>query len=360
MTPHLKPRRAIFALVPLALLLNSCGRDFPSVKNVGKMADTLDQKSSEIANDIYNSCITRTKYMSFLTEKGSSGSFPERQREEQTCDDLNKPAVAKVKDANSVLVKYVIALGKLASDDTVSFDKNFTALDESLNNLKISQSNGQLFSLKGPDVDAGINIAKFLTNAFTRGFRREKLKKAILCTDKDIQTYIGATSDVKDSTSNQPATGGLIALTKQAYVNGILTAEEGQIRTYFTDYIGGLTPVSETHTLDFITLEEKYNNAMDSIRVRRDAAEKYIQTLQTIATLHSNLKKEFQGKGKDQIDDAQLPNYCQDLYTANADKAATKEKAVTYDQEQLKRVGKIVSDSEAKLEPLIQKMDKGL
>ncbi|WP_211173066.1 hypothetical protein [Brasilonema bromeliae] len=325
------------------------------------MATTLELSSSNIADDIYNSCITRTKYIPFLAAKGSSDSFHsflQRQDEQKRCDDLYKQKVTDVKKANSVLVEYVKALGKLASDDTASFDKNFTALDESLKNLKFSQSNGQVFSFKGPDVDAGINIAKFLTNAFTREFRREKLKKAILCTDKDIQTYTGATSSVKDSASNQPATGGLIALTQQAYINGILTAEEEQIRTYFTDYIGGLTQVSETHTLDFITLEENYNKAMDSIRSRKDAAENYVELLQKIATLHSNLKTEFQGK--DQIDDAQLSNYCQDLYTTKADKAATKEKAVTYDQEELKRVRKIVSDSERTLEPLIQKMDKGL
>lgn len=358
---NFKPIRAIVALVPFALLLNSCGRDFPSVQKLGKMTTVLEESSSNMADDIYNSCITRTKYISFLVAQGSSGSFSLRQEQEKNCDDSNKLAVKNVKDANSVLVEYLKALGKMASGDTVSFDKNFNTLGESLKKLQIPQSQGKPFSFNASDVDAGTSIAKFITNAFTREFRREKLKQAILCTDKDIQTYIGsATSGVKDSASNEPTTGGLIALTQQAYVNGILTAEEQEIRNYFTNYIGGLAPVSQTHALDFIKLEENYDKGMDSIRSRRDAAENYVEILEKIAKMHSKLKTEFQGKGKEQLSDAQLQNYCQDLYTREADKAATKEKAITYDQEEIKNVGKIVSEYEKSLEPLIQKMQKGL
>jgi len=357
---NFKPIRAIVALVPFALLLNSCGRDFPSVQKLGKMTTVLEESSSNMADDIYNSCITRTKYISFLVAQGSSGSFSLRQEQEKNCDDSNKLAVKNVKDANSVLVEYLKALGKMASGDTVSFDKNFNTLGESLKKLQIPQSQGKPFSFNASDVDAGTSIAKFITNAFTREFRREKLKQAILCTDKDIQTYIGsATSGVKDSASNEPTTGGLIALTQQAYVNGILTAEEQEIRNYFTNYIGGLAPVSQTHALDFIKLEEDYNKGMDSIRSRRDAAENYVAILQQIAAMHSNVKTEFQGKGEKQLSDAQLQDYCQGLDTAKADKAATKEKAITYEQEEIKNVGKIVSEYEKSLEPLIEKMNKG-
>ncbi|BAZ22107.1 hypothetical protein NIES4073_29880 [Kalymmatonema gypsitolerans NIES-4073] len=357
---NFKPIRAIVALVPFALLLNSCGRDFPSVQKIGKMADALEESSSKLADDIYNSCITRTKYISFLTAPGSSGSFPLREQEEKKCDDFNRPAVKNVKDANSVLVKYLKTLGKMASDDTVSFDKNFNYLGESLKKLQVPQANGKPFSFDTSDVNAGISITKFITNALTMKFRQEKLKQAILCTDKDIQTYIGsATSSVKDLASNQPTTGGLRALTEQAYVNGILIAEEQEVRNYFTNYIGGLTPVSQDHPLDFIKLEEDYNKAMDSIRTRKDVAGNYVAILQQIAAMHSNVKTEFQGKGEKQLSDAQLQDYCQRLDTAKADKAATKEKAITYEQEEIKNVGKIVSEYEKSLEPLIEKMNKG-
>ncbi|NJM70039.1 MAG: hypothetical protein HC862_07285 [Scytonema sp. RU_4_4] len=326
------------------------------------MTTTLEQASSNIADDIYNSCITRTKYISFLVAQGSSGSFSLREQEEKICDNSNKPAVKKVKEANSVLVEYIKALGKLASGDTVSFDKNFNTLGESLKNLQIPQSNGQSFSFNSSDVDAGISITKFITNAFTREFRREKLKQAILCTDKDIQTYIkgDSTSHKNDSTSAHSSTGGLIALTQQAYVNGILAAEEQQIRTYFPDYIGGILPVSQTQALDFIQLEENYNKAMDSIRSRRDAADNYVEILQKIAEMHSKLKTEFQGKGEDKLDDAQSQDSCRDLYTVKADKTANKEKAIKYNEEEIKNLEKIVSESAKSLEPLIQKISKGL
>lgn len=260
MKRNFKRVRAIVAFVPFALLLNSCGRDFPSVQKLGKMTTTLEVSSSKLADDIYNSCITRTKYISFLTAPGSSGSFPLREGEEKKCDESNRPAVKNVKDANTVLIQYLKTLGKMASGDTGSFDKNFDELGESLKKLQVPQANSKAFILDSSDVNAGISIAKFITNAFTREFRREKLKQAILCTDKDIQTYIGsATSGVKDSVAKKPTSGGLIALTQEAYANGILTAEEQEIRNYFTNYIGGLTPVSQEHTLDFMKLEEDYN-----------------------------------------------------------------------------------------------------
>ncbi len=327
------------------------------------MTTTLEQASSSMADDIYNSCITRTKYIPFWEVPNSSRSsqLQLREQQEKNCDEYNKPASIALKDANALLIDYIKALGKLASGDTVSFDKNFTALGKSLKNLKVLRAEGKPFSFNSSNIDAGISIARFITNAITREFRREKLKQAILCTDKDIQTYIGevATSSVKNSASEQPATGGLIALTQEGYVDGILQAEEKQIRNYFLVYTKTIEYSSNRRDIDFIELERIYNNAIDSLRDRRAAAQNYVEILHTIAQMHTKLRAEFQDEGKDRMSEEQLKGYCQDVFTSKADKAANKEKVVTYAPEKLRRVEYIISEYTKTLEPLIKKLDKG-
>lgn len=363
MKTYLKHIQKIVAIFPFTLLLSSCGRDFPSVQKFGQMTTTLEQASSNMADDIYNSCITRTKYIPFWQVQDSSGSsqLHLREQQEKSCDEYNKPASIAVKDANALLIDYIKALGKLASGDTVSFDKNFTALGESLKNLKVPRAEGKPFSFNNSNIDAGISIAKFITNAITREFRREKLKQAILCTDKDIQTYIGevSTSSAKDSVSELPATGGLIALTQNGYVDGILQEEEKRIRNYFLVYTKVIEGGLNDRDIDFIELERSYNNAMDSLRSRRDAAQNYVEILRLIAQMHTKLKAEFQDEGKDRMSEEQLKGYCQDVFTSKADKAANKEKVVTYDPEKLRKVENIISEYTKTLEPLIKKLDKG-
>jgi hypothetical protein len=76
-------------------------------------------------------------------------------------------------------------------------------------------------------VRAGVAIAKFLTNLFTREKRRNSVKQAVLCTDRDIQTYVKG----EGATENQPEPGGLIGIANKVYVNGLLVEEEISIRT---------------------------------------------------------------------------------------------------------------------------------
>ncbi|KAB8321090.1 hypothetical protein SD81_006215 [Tolypothrix campylonemoides VB511288] len=356
---NFQPIRAIVAIVPFALLLNSCGRDFPSVQKLGKMTTKLEESSSIMANDIYDSCITKTKYISFLSTSKPSQISPDpfflKEQHQKYCDDSKKPIVISVKAANTLVINYIQSLGKLATGDTVSFDKNLNSLADSLKNLK-----GKGFSVNGSDVDAGIGIARFLLNAATREFRREKIKQAVLCIDKDIQTYIGqvSTPSGKESVSDQPETAGLIALTQKAYINGTLKEEEEQIKTYFSTYIAAMTR-PQTHPVDFLKLDEDYNKAINSLRNRREAAQNYIKILTQIAEMHAELKENFQGKGKDRLSDAQLQDYCQNIYTQKAEKVA-KEKAAISNDKDIQNVGKIVSEYTKNIDTLIQDMDKNL
>ncbi|MBW4570124.1 MAG: hypothetical protein KME31_19465 [Tolypothrix carrinoi HA7290-LM1] len=310
-----------------------------------------------MAEDIYNSCITKTKYISFLVVPDSAGSFTQREEQEKICETSSKPTSKNVARANAILTEYIDALvylanGKNLSGQTISFDENFTKLGNSLKSLSIPGAAGTQSRaiFNESEVNAGISIAKFLTNVFTKEFRRDKLKQAILCTDKDIQTYIKGSS-----TSEQP-TGGLIALTQQGYINLTLEIEEEKIRGYFTDYIAVLGSNPNSRILDFRQLEEKYNEAMDNLRKRRDNAETYIEVLSKVAEMHAKLKTEFEGKNN--LNDAQLQNYCKDFFQPKTEKVASKDKSVKYDAEELRKVTNIVSEYTKVLKPLIQKLDE--
>jgi hypothetical protein len=345
MKQNLKPIKALLAFIPLTLALSSCGKDFPSVGKLDKMATQLEQASSNIADDIYQSCITRTQFISFL-----SGNFNHRKDEEKKCDQVYKPTAKEFKKANTVLVKYIKSIGRIASNDTVSFDESFTALGDSLKSIEISRSNGENFKFDQSEVDAGVGILKFITNAASREFRRTTLKQAIVCSDRDIQTYINgvSTTFVKNSNSDTATTRGLIGLT-QAYIDGILQSEDQQIVNYFRDYRTVFADKNQDG-LTLIQLEEAYNKAMESLRIRREAASNYVAILQEIANLHQAIKTEFQDKAKGQ-------DSCQVIYTTELRKENTKEKEITYNNEEIKRLKDIVSKHVNNLESLMQKSD---
>ncbi|MEC4814949.1 MAG: hypothetical protein SAK29_16960 [Scytonema sp. PMC 1069.18] len=346
MKQKFKPIKAFLAFIPLTLALSSCGKNFPSVEKLDKMATQLEQTSSSMADDIYQSCLKRTQFISFL-----SGDFIHRKEEEKNCDEIYKPTSQDVKTANVVLVKYIKSLGKIASNDTVSFDDSFNKFGDSLKSLEIPRSNGENFTLNKSEVDAGVGILKFITNAASREFRRKTLKQAIVCSDRDIQTYINGVSftPVKGADSGPTTTGGLIGLT-QAYIDGILQSEEQQIDTYFRDYRTVADKKQDELTL--IQLEDAYNKAMASLRARREAANNYVAILQEIAKLHQEIKTEFQDKAKKE-------DSCQAIYTTTLQKGDTKDKEVTYNPEELKRLEEIISKHANNLDPLIQKLDKG-
>jgi hypothetical protein len=356
-----KPIKPLLALIPFSILLSSCSRDFPAAQRVAKMTVALEQASSSMADDVYNSCITRTRYISLLSTSNTSEPFSLREEQEKLCAEVNKPTAANVKKANAVLVNYLKSIGRLASGDTVSFDQNLTALGESLKGLSIPTQEGTTFSLNASNVNAGISISKFLLNATTGEFRRRHLKQAIVCTDKDIQAYIGSSQNLA---FNKSQIGGLIGIA-QAYIDGVLKAEEEQIKTFFSDYVAVLSKspenLAEGRATDYLQIEEHYNKAIDSLKSRREAAESYIAELKNIAAMHEELKNEFQGKQKAPLSEAQFQKYCQDLYQEKSqEKVATKEQeSVTYDKEEIKRIEAIVAKYAPTLESLSQKLNKG-
>ncbi|MBD2413571.1 hypothetical protein H6H01_23170 [Nostoc calcicola FACHB-3891] len=346
------------ALVLVSLFVSSCGRDIPSVDNLNKAVDTLAISASDISADMYGSCIRATK---FFGTPGSPTILSERQPEEKFCDDNYQQISSEVGNANQVLIDYVNVLVLLAKGESekgkpISFDESYKNLGDSLTNLKFSSSRAAepQAVFKPEDVQAGVAIAKFLTNIFTKEKRRSKLKQAVLCTDSDIQAYVKG----KGAVEGQPEPGGLIAIANKVYVNGLLVEEEISIRTYFSEYIVVFEDELKKNPLEFMALEEKYNNAMDLVRNRKQNAQTYTEILRNLASLHADIKEEFAKDGDVPLTGEKFDKYCHDILKSSETKAVDKGQSQEIKPETMRRVQVIIAKHMKVIEPLLQKIER--
>lgn len=286
--------------IPVTILLNSCGRDFKSVENfVNNHQVAIKNSSDLLAQDIYESCLRRVNYTMLTARNG----IETRENTLQGCNSENKPNISRVKSANSVLLDYMKQLGQVASGKTVSFDENITDLQTALINLKVGS-----FTLPKTTVQAGINVFQILVNALSKEKRGRALKKAILCTDDSLQSYITGNSTFKE---NQQQNGGLINIAQDGYIDGILEIEKTQINNYYETYFATLRTSTQPQIAVALEVEKDYNEAMTIVQEKKDNAQNYIDVLQATAKAHSQLKDVFQGRGKDAISTEEIKQLCQ-------------------------------------------------
>ncbi|MEH1826482.1 MAG: hypothetical protein V7L22_14115 [Nostoc sp.] len=343
-------------LITFGLLISSCGRDIPSLEEVDQASENLNAAAVDISRDMYGSCIRATK---FFGTPASPTMFSEREPEEKFCDE-NYPQISSVMgNANKVLINYMnvlvlIAKGESEKGEPISFDESYKNLGDSLANLKFSSSRTAVPQavFKQEEVQAGVAIAKFLTNFFTKEMRRNNLKKAVLCTDSDIQAYIKG----KGAVEGQPEPGGLIAIANKVYVDGLLVEEEISIRTYFSESIALLGDDLRKNPLEFMTVEEKYNNAMDLVRDRKQKAQIYTEILRNLASLHASLKKEFAKDSDIPLTGEKFDNYCQDLFKPSETKTVDKKESQEIKAETMQRVQATIAKHMKIIQPLLQKL----
>ncbi|KYC36092.1 hypothetical protein WA1_40855 [Scytonema hofmannii PCC 7110] len=297
--------------IPVTILLNSCGRDFKSVENFVKNHQVAIKNSSDLlAQDIYESCLRRGNYI-ILT---ASNGIETRENTLQECNSQNKPNRNRVKIANSVLLNYMTELGQVASGKTVSFDENISDLQTALINLKVGSS-----TLPKTTIQAGINVFQIFVNTLSKEKRGKALKKAILCADDSLQSYITGNSTFKD---NQQQNGGLISIAQDGYLEGILEIEETQINNYYQTYFAPLREFNESQiTREFnesqitvaLEVQKDYQKAMKIVQDKKDNAQDYIDILLATAKAHSRLKDVFKGTGKDAISSEEIKQLCQSV-----------------------------------------------
>jgi hypothetical protein len=334
--------KLIIALLPVSLIISSCDRaDLDAAEKYGLMAAEFQDSTSKLANDIYDSCVRKTKFypMNFADSQTL-------QREEiEKCDSLYKPVAGKAQIANQVIVDYMTAVGQLASDNSVNFNKSLANIGTALKSLAIPTKNTPV-TLNSTEVDAGINIVGFFLNLAKQDFQRDNLKEAILCTNEPVQTY----------------SKGLTSVFQDGYIGGILKLEQDRVVDYYQSY-ASLIKDEEGKVDDFITLEKEYASALDSVLEKRNAALSYITIINKTAEKHGQLKAIFT-KDDRPVAEEQLKATCQ-KYFARKEEQPTSSNSFQDTEEnkqisdaQIKKVRALALQYASDIEPLIKEVNK--
>lgn len=313
-------KKISIAMSCLSLILNGCTTaSFKNIQAFSRVATEINKHSSAIANDIYESCLraqvqyNNDRFFDYVEN---------RQAKEEECEQ-DKQIRNQVGDAYFVLTGYMMSLDRLAGKDSTAMSNNLEDIGGSLKSL----------NLNAQRVDAGIAIAQLLSDIWTRKFKRDNLKKAIVCTNKPIQDYIK----------------GLIEITEEYYINGVLPIEAEKIKGYYTKF--GPLPPQGIQPPIFFELEQSYNEAMNAVKRRRDAAQAFIEIIQQTAQSHEKLKDEFLAKEKKTTTSVDR-SYCGSLEDTSRDARQLN----LEDSRQIEHINSIAEDYIKAIEPHLQKM----
>lgn len=364
----------IVLLLPLSLMVASCETNFENIEKFGSRSALVREKSASMAEDVYQSCLRKAKY-TIPDNENNRDSFvrslrilerqdPNLQAEEDKCQqDPYQKAVEEIEDANSVLIEYMIALGKLASDDAVSFEQNLAKLEVSLQNLNttlasvtaISSDTTSMFQEE--EINAGLAIARFVFNQLVTKFRQDNLQEAIVCTNQSIQDYIP----------------GLISITRDFYIDGILRSEELENYQYHSNFVQYTVPDGKSvnvstqgqkfenlstqeqtnQILALYIFKQEYLTAVNTIEEKKVAANAYVKILEETAEAHQKL---FEELNEPAIDEKEIEVSCQEYFAEIKNDVSPQTSTLTL--QQLKKVDRIVMEYTNEIEPHIKKLDK--
>jgi hypothetical protein len=327
MKPYSQKCLGAIATFPIVLLLGSCSNNFKSIEEFGQTSAIVKVSSAKMSNDIYQSCLRQTRYVSGKLFPNNIDTS-DREKQEKDCD-IYQSSAEKVTKVNSVLINYMVALGKLASNDTVSFEKNLDALENSLKSL------GNSASLKEDQVNAGLKIARFIFNRLTTQFRHRNLNEAILCTNQSVQTYIP----------------GLVSIVQDYYLNGRLRSEGLNIDRYYRKYAPAFEQKSPLSTL--FPIEQSYIKDIDALNDRKQAAYAYIEILNQTAETHQQLADELQKSAKTA---KKIEESCQKYFLKHGDNLVDQTRAPS--PKQLNRMNEIVIKYQDEIRPLVVQLNK--
>lgn len=311
----------------------------------GAMASRFEENTNKLADDIYNSCVRRTRYYQLDTSDGNDA----RNRALTDCEELNKPASDKARDANKIVVDYIKAIGGLASDEVIAFDDELDKLTESLNNFSIpiprdsqrAAGEDTTRPLSSDEFNSGLSIARFIFRWATNDFREGTLREAITCTEQPFQIY----------------TSGLEATFRQGYIEGILEQELFRVNSYYDAYAALLRAANGTD-IEFRQLEGESFSAVETVLQRRNAAFSYISIIDDTAEAHSKLAKLF-------LDGAAPPteSSCATYFNiSNSDSISIGSeeqisRGFTLTNEELVKVREIMIEYQEKVEPSLIQME---
>lgn len=274
----MQKRSPVILLIPLTLLLGSCGSTSTDIKAALKLAKLHDDAKTifpEIANDVYQSCLRTADLTLLNTPTSTSGEIDrDRQATKRICKGNPAAATKALKDANQIILDYLEALGELAANDLTNFDPQLDSIGTSLQGLP-GLNEGE----KKEAVGAGTAIAKFLFRAATDGYRREQLKQAVTTANAPLQTLVTA----------------LAKAVSQHYINGLLKTEQLAVNNYYSFYLGRVLTAPRTESVSAqvnteTAKDQEWKNTNKIIEEKKVLATGYLNLLKKIAYDHEILR----------------------------------------------------------------------
>ena len=249
----------IVAGATFLLAANGCV-DLKDAASLSKLSDEARVSLPRVSNDVAGTCARQNT----LFENTPQAERPAAEQA-QDCKPYQEIADHLAKDEN-VLADYFDALGKLASNEPLSYD---AAIEENVAATKLNSALSANTASAGNDAQ---RILKSLADAATKGYREKQLGQLIQQDDPAIQSLTQALKRV---------------ITVDYAL--LLANEEVSLDTFYKGPMAGAQP---TERLTLILVQRQYAHDKSAMQSRKDNIAAYSRIMDDISALHAKLKQE--------------------------------------------------------------------
>jgi hypothetical protein len=262
MPPRHLPLR-IAAAAMFFSTLNGCV-NLDDAAGLSKLSEEARISLPRVSNDVAGTCVRQNT----LLENTPAAERPPNEQA-QDCKPYQEIADHLAKDEN-VLAEYFDALGKLASNEPLSYAATIDA------NIAAVGSNSSLAANTATAGNDAQSILKALADAATKGYREKQLGQLIKANDPAIQSL---TQSLKKVITIDYAL--------------LLSNEELSLSSF---YQGPMASAQPNERLALILVQRQYAHDKNALQSRRDGIVDYGKIMDDIAALHTKLKQEADKK----------------------------------------------------------------
>jgi hypothetical protein len=256
------PRRVSLRIVAGATFLlaaNGCV-NLEDAAGLSKLSGEARISLPRVSNDVAGTCVRQNAFF----ENTPQAERPATEQA-QDCKPYQEIADHLAKDEN-VLADYFDALGKLASNQPLSYDATIDA------NVSATRLNSALSANTAAAGNDAQSILKSLADAATKGYREKQLGQLITQNDAAIQSLTQALKKV---------------ITADYAL--LLSNEEVSLDTFYKGPMAGAQP---TERLTLILVQRQYAHDKAALEFRKEDIAAYSKVMDDIAALHAKLKQD--------------------------------------------------------------------
>jgi hypothetical protein len=249
----------IAAVATFLLAINGCV-NLDDAAGLSKLSGEARISLPRVSNDVAGTCARQN----ILFENTPRAERPPA-AQAQDCKPYQEIADHLAKD-ESVLADYFDALGKLASNEPMSYDATIDA------NVTATGANTALSANTAAAGNDAQSILKSLADAVTGGYREKQLGQLIQQNDPAIQSLTQALKKV-------------VAVDYAL----LLSNEEVSMDNF---YQGPMASAQPSERLTLILVQRQYAHDKTALQSRKDNIAAYGRVMDDISALHSKLKQE--------------------------------------------------------------------